>query len=63
MRIKLIFTLAGLIFLGACEQTYKVEPAFNRYKIVCIDGVNYVALYNGVSVKYNSDGKISTCPK
>jgi len=43
---------------GRINQTI---AGIKGYSTVCIDGVNYLQFPSGASVKFNPDGKISTC--
>ena len=61
MKVKeLIVLLAGLALAG-CGEVDRSIASFTGSAESCIDGVKYLQFTSGVTVKYNSDGTISTC--
>lgn len=69
MRLALISLSAAAMFLAGCvnEQKFAINAASNR-EIVCIDGVEYIALPVksndenwAITGHYKPDGTLYTC--
>jgi hypothetical protein len=71
MFSKIMFIIIVILFLTSCiGSTYEYEEVdinnMNRagsYQIICIDGIEYVKILDGLSGHFKSDGSLYTCDK
>jgi hypothetical protein len=64
MKLFLIAVIIVLaMVLSGCGQGAKIAAKITGYSMHCIDAVEYIQFTNGATVKYNTDGTISTCAK
>lgn len=60
VSLFLVLIIAIAIYLSSGIFTRKVAD-LRGHATICVDGVNYIQFSSGASVKYNTDGTISTC--
>ena len=61
-ELSVLLVVILLIFFTVFTFIYFVTQNPEKgFRVVCIDNVNYVYADKKMSVKYNSDGTISTC--
>lgn len=56
-----IFLIGAGISFGCQRATDQFNVNLEGYTTRCIDGVEYIVFSTGASVKYETDGGISTC--
>lgn len=56
--ITVIFIALSVVGCGVVDRW---SAAASGSSTLCVDHVNYIQFTSGASVKYTSDGKISTC--
>jgi hypothetical protein len=59
-RLMIAIVLACL--LAGCGKAGRLEAKLTGYSERCIDGVVYLQFTSGATVKYNTDGTVTTCP-
>jgi len=59
MKISLAFIL--ILLLAGCGQLSRATAIWTGYDVQCVDGVRYIQFSSGVTVKYDTNGKIETC--
>lgn len=61
---RMIFVMACLVTLTGCGAVERSAATFTGDgHESCVDGVIYLQFTSGVTVKYNQDGTVATCPK
>jgi hypothetical protein len=58
MKIPVI---ALLVWITGCARFDLLVPHPTKLSESCIDGVKYIQFPSGASVKYTTDGRVSTC--
>lgn len=61
--MKYLAVIALAILVSGCTEgaATKRDITMKGNTTKCVDGVNYVLFPTGASVKYNTDGTVSTC--
>ena len=60
--MKKILTLMIIaLLLSGCGRFGRWWAGVSGYSTECVNGVEYLQFVSGVTVKYNSNGTISTC--
>lgn len=59
--MPLLLVFSALLFVSACGEMQRGKAQFSGYSTTCIDGVAYVQLASGASVKYTPDGSVAKC--
>lgn len=61
--IKILAATALTIILFGSGAFDRMGAGLTGYTTNCVDGVKYLQLPSGVTVKYNQNGTIATCTK